>query len=75
MRQRGAGSRAAEKSIPTRWLADNLSSLILSKAVESAMSQHWLLAEEAGEQGSRTRVHQEAEEQAVESAVCPENKE
>lgn len=42
------GSRAAEKkSIPTKWLGDNLTSHAISKDVESVMSQYWLLAEEA----------------------------
>lgn len=58
----GAGSRATEKSIPTRWLADNLTSHDISKDIESAMSQYWLLAKEVGEEGSRMRGHQEAEE-------------
>lgn len=58
----GNGSRATEKSIPTRWLADNLTSHDISKDTESAMSQYWLLAKEVEEEGSRMRVHQEAEE-------------
>lgn len=36
-----------KKSIPTRWLGDNLTSHAISKDVESVMSQYWLLAEEA----------------------------
>lgn len=70
-----AAGRLKKVSPQSAGLADNLTSRDISKEVESAMSQYWLLAEEAGEEGSRTRVHREAEEQAVESAVCPENKE
>ena len=42
-----AAEQLKKKSIPTRWLGDNLTSHAISKDVESVMSQYWLLAEEA----------------------------